>query len=114
MLWKNVYNWIAYLFHQKETTEQNTAELKAQKGEIRDATDVLRQITFELERLQQNEAHEREKLALRLELLLMRERGTLSAISGPEPGRDELLHQIEELKRELAELRRQQGTNKLE
>ena len=51
------------------------------------------------------EAHEREKLALRLENILLRERAILPGTSRSGASVDDLLIQIEELKRENEELR---------
>lgn len=104
--------WIGYLFKHKETTEQNTAELKEQKHEVRSLTSGMERLAFEVARTRENEAHEREKLALRLELLLS-QRGTAPAISQQEAERSEFLRRIEELEQELATLRGQQETKKL-
>ena len=112
-MWKSILDWIGYLFRHKETTEKSAAELKEQKRELHSLSDGMTQIAFEVVRLRENEAHEREKLALRLELLLANQ-NRLPPGTAPGTEREEFLRLIEELRREIAELRAAQEPRKLE
>jgi hypothetical protein len=70
---------------------------------------ALQRLAYELERQGDNERHEREKLTLRLENILLRsERNLLPAPPKSEADVEALLQQIEELKRENEELRKRQ------
>jgi len=62
-------------------------------------------LSFEVERLRDNQEHERENLALRLENLLLRERGLSPAGIEAEPVSEGTLSEIEGLRRENTELR---------
>ncbi len=112
-MWKSVLEWIGYLFRHKETTEKNTAELKELRDSFDDMIEVMRQQGSEIVRTRENEAHEREKLALRLELLLSRQ-NRLPPGGSLESDREELLRLVDELRREIAELRAAQEPRKLE
>jgi cell division protein FtsB len=106
MLWQRLLDWTRYLFKHKEQTEKNTADIKDQQQALDELTDVVQRLTFELARLRDNEAHEREKLALRLENILLRERSLPPGTARAETNIDELLRLTEELKRENEELRK--------
>lgn len=68
--------------------------------------DTVQELKFEVIRLRENEAHEREKMALRLENLLLHERGSRPAAAIGSADTEELRRELEELKRENEELRR--------
>jgi predicted RNase H-like nuclease (RuvC/YqgF family) len=55
-----------------ETTQANSAEIKAIRHELDTLTSAVERIAYELHRLRENEIHEREKMALRLENELLR------------------------------------------
>lgn len=69
----------------KEQTEKNTADIREIRQELRELTAVVQGLIFEVQRTQENEAHEREKLMLRLENALLRaERQSLPESKDPE------------------------------
>src|SRR5258708_36861516 len=99
MLWQRLLEWARYLLKHKQQTERNTSDIKKQSESFDEMVEVVRGLTIELARLRDNEAHEREKLALRLENILLRERASLPAPTKPGAEVEELLQQIEALKR---------------
>ena len=70
-------------------------------------TAVLQHLAYELERQRENEVHEREKLALRLENILLRERGLPPGNQRIEQNVEELPKRLEALEQENAALRQQ-------
>ena len=50
-----------------EQSRRNTEEIKELRKRIEDLTLVVERLAFEIQRTRENEAHEREKLVLRLE-----------------------------------------------
>lgn len=50
-----------------EQSRRNTEEIKEIRKRIEDLTLVVERLAFEIQRTRENEAHEREKLVLRLE-----------------------------------------------
>src|SRR5260221_2351678 len=101
MNWARLIEWARSVLRQKEQLNRLTNKVGEQQEAMQAMATVIRHHEFELIRLRDNEAHEREMLALRLENLLLRERGL------PVPTTDrevELLQQIRDLKRENAEI----------
>lgn len=105
MLWQKLFDWVKYLFDHKEQTEQNTAVIEEHDHAMRDMAVAFEQMKHELSRQRENEVHEREKLALRMENALLRERRLLPAASSADANSEATLRVIEELKREIEELR---------
>ena len=68
--------------------------------------EAMQQMRFERQRDRENAAHERENLLLRLELLMRSDR-RLPSIEQPEDDKDVLQKQIEALKKENEQLRKQ-------
>lgn len=60
------------LFSLTRQTEQNTADIKELREQVRSLSAVVERLAYELQRTRENEAHEREKIALRLENTLLR------------------------------------------
>lgn len=50
-----------------EQSRRNTEEIKELRKRIEDLTIIVERLAFEIQRTRENEAHEREKLVLRLE-----------------------------------------------
>lgn len=50
-----------------EQSRRNTEEIKELRKRIEDLTILVERLAFEIQRTRENEAHEREKLMLRLE-----------------------------------------------
>jgi archaellum component FlaC len=59
------------LFNLSEDLRDNRAHLERLEQEVRDLTSVVRQLAFELQRTRENQAHELEKIELRLRLELL-------------------------------------------
>ena len=64
-MWRDLFNFAGRLWGLLEDIQQNKAEIKEMRQE-------LRALAFEVRRLAENDAHGREKLALRLENELLR------------------------------------------
>ena len=111
MLWQRILEWARYALKHKEQTEKNTADLKDQQQAFDEMTEAVRRLAIEVERLRDNEAHERKNLALQLEVILLRERQLPPGNSPSESEKDaqiqSLKEEIEELKKRLKELEQQ-------
>jgi len=53
-------------------TQDNKDSIKALQARLDTTAETLQRVIFELQRLKENEAHEREKVGLRLENVLLR------------------------------------------
>jgi len=107
MLWQRILEWAKYLLKHKEQTEKNTADIKDQQQTLDELTAVIQHLAFELERQRENEGHEREKLTLRLENILLRKRSLPPGPQAHDNSVDALRMQLEALKQENEELRKQ-------
>ncbi len=106
-MWQKILDWAIYFLKHKEQTEKNSADIKEQERTIKDLTAVVQHLAFKLERQHDNEVHERENLALRLENILLRsERSLPLGNQKSESGDGELLRLIEEIKQENESLRK--------
>ncbi len=86
-MWRQLYDYARHLITLKEQTERNAADIKAIRDELKELTAAVQQLAFELRRVRENEAHEREKMALRLENILLRsQRGLPPPPGDREPG----------------------------
>ena len=66
-----------------QDTHKNKADIKTLREQMEELTEAVRQMSNDIRRDRENEAHEREKLLLRLEVALLRsERRTLTGRSG--------------------------------
>jgi predicted RNase H-like nuclease (RuvC/YqgF family) len=71
-MWRQLYDYARQLLTLKVQTEKNAADIKEMRQELKDLTAVVQRLAFEVQRLRDNEVHEREKMALRLENALLR------------------------------------------
>ena len=71
-MWKQIYESLKQLVLLSEQTRENRREIKALRQELRDLTAVVERLAHEMGRASENQAHEREKLELRLENTLLR------------------------------------------
>jgi hypothetical protein len=71
-MWRNFYQYARQLLTLKHQTEKNTEDIKELRQELKQLTDAVRDVVYEIRRMKENEAHEREKLILRLENTLLR------------------------------------------
>jgi chromosome segregation ATPase len=91
----------------KDTLKTHSEELKEIRQELKRALELLQDLRYEQHRNRENAMHEREKLTLRLENILLRTGGRLLP-PGDQKGAedtDELRQQIEALKHENEELK---------
>ncbi len=70
-MWEKIYNFGRLLFNLGEDLKENRANTERLEQEVRDLTLVVRQLAFELQRTRENQAHELEKIELRLKLELL-------------------------------------------
>ena len=71
-MWKHLFALVVRGWNLFEETAQNKAALKELQLEVEQLTDKVQLLAFELQRVAERDAHEREKLALRLENELLR------------------------------------------
>ncbi len=70
-MWERIHNFGRMLFNLSEDLKDNRANTERLEQEVRDLTMVVRQLAFELQRTRENQAHELEKMELRLKLELL-------------------------------------------
>ncbi len=69
---KQLYELASKLFSLTRDTQDNRAQIKVLQRDLETLTTVVRQLTFELRRVDENQTHEREKLVLRMENTMLR------------------------------------------
>lgn len=109
-----MFEWLRHILLHKEQTEKNTSDLKQVKQDVIDVGAVMQRFDLRLTHLQDTEVLEREKMALRLENFLLRERSLPSGNALTSSGAEELRRELEELKRENEELRRRLEQREIE
>ena len=88
-------------------TQENKDDIKAVQTRLETATETLQRVIYELQRLKENEAHEREKMSLRLENTLLRaERALPPGNASDQPNMAEVQSQIIALQKERENLNR--------
>jgi hypothetical protein len=86
---RQLYDYARRLLLLKEQTEKNTADIKEIRQELKDLTAAVQRLAYEVQRTRENEAHEREKMVLRLENTLLRfGRGLPPGSEGTDTERD--------------------------
>ena len=71
-MWKILLSLAGRFWRIAAETEQNRTQIEAVKIEIQSMWRVMDALTFEIQRLRETDAHEREKLALQLENALLK------------------------------------------
>lgn len=71
-MWQKIHEIMKLIFNFAEELQRNRSDIEQLQQEVRELTLAVQRVVYELQRIQQNEAHEREKLALRLEIELLR------------------------------------------
>lgn len=66
-MWKQIYEALKQLLLLTQQTERNRSEIKELRQELQELTSVIERLAYEVRRSRENEEHEREKMALRLE-----------------------------------------------
>ena len=68
---KKLYEIVRRLLILNEETERNKTQLDELRQEVNGLSAAVRELAFEVRRVRENEVHEREKMALRLENALL-------------------------------------------
>ena len=71
-MWKRLAGLARLLFTFGEGSQQNRSDIKELQREVRDLTVTVQQLSYEVRRVGENDAHERDKLALRLQNELLK------------------------------------------
>ncbi len=71
-MWQQVFESLKKLLLLKEQTDKNTADVKDLQRELKDLTTVVQHLIYEVRGNKNDEAHERENMALRLQNELLK------------------------------------------
>jgi predicted nucleic acid-binding Zn-ribbon protein len=71
-MWGKIVDLAKKLLNLAHETERNKTEIEDLRQEVRQLSALVERVIFELQRVKENETHEREKMALRLENTLLR------------------------------------------
>ncbi len=71
-MWKQLFDLAKKIAFLAQDTQKNRADIKDLQNQMEELTETVRQIAYDTRRDRENEAHEREKLLLRLEVALLR------------------------------------------
>lgn len=71
-MWKQLYEWGKWILFLAQETRQNRADMKDLQGEVEKLTAAMQRLAYEVQRNKENEAHEREKMMLKLENEMLR------------------------------------------
>jgi hypothetical protein len=66
-MWEKLVQAVRDIVFLSEQSRRNTEEIKELRKRIEDLTLLVERLAFEIQRTRENEAHEREKMMLRLE-----------------------------------------------
>lgn len=95
-MWQKLYDITNLLFNFGKDLQQNRADIKQLQAEMRELSsttqeelrklrEAIQRLAYEVQRGQENEAHEREKLELRLEIQKLR---AIKQLPPSEPNRE--------------------------
>ena len=83
-MWKQFLDLAKKIAFLAQDAQKNKADIKDLQNQMEELTETVRQMAHDMGRDRENQAHEYEKLLLRLEVALLRsERRTLSGRSEP-------------------------------
>jgi hypothetical protein len=71
-MWSKFYEIVRLMFNFSEELQRNRSDIEKLQQEVRDLASAMQRLAYEVLRQRENEAHEREMLALRLENALLR------------------------------------------
>lgn len=71
-MWKQFYEWVKWLVLLAQEVRRNRADIKELQNQFEELTAVVQELVFEVRRNKENEAHEREKLVLKLENAMLK------------------------------------------
>ena len=80
-MWNKLYDFGRQLLTLKSQVEKNTQDIKEVRQDLKELTNAVQGLAYSVQRNNENESHEREKIVLRLEnaLLKVERRFILSA-----------------------------------
>lgn len=92
-------------------TQENRDDIRALQTRLEMVTETLHQVVFELQRVRENEAHEREKMGLRLENVLLRsERSLPPGSTSVQTRLSRVEEQVADLQKDVENLRKRRGS----
>ncbi len=71
-MWKQFWDLVSRVFLLTQETEKNKKDIAEMRQEIKNMSAAIERIIYEMHRNHENEAHEREKMALRLEIEILK------------------------------------------
>ena len=71
-MWKQLTEWLTQMIMLAKETQRNQDDIKQMRREIRDIYSKLERLAYEIQKTREEDRHEREKLALRLENELLK------------------------------------------
>ena len=71
-MWKQFADYVIQLVKLKGQTDKNTADIEKILDQMQNLTDNVTRLNYDLQRMEENAAHERDKIILRLENILLR------------------------------------------
>lgn len=84
-MWEKIWDLISKVVTLTKDTDRNSQEIKEMRADIRDIYSKLERLAYEIQKTREEDRHEREKLALKLENELLKfERRLPSGKSGEE------------------------------
>lgn len=78
-MWKQLTEWLTQMIVLARETQRNSDDIKQMRREIDDLTRAVERLAYEIRRVHDEEKHEREMLALRLENELLKFERRLAA-----------------------------------
>ena len=88
-MWKQFYEWAKWLFLLAQEMRQIRADVNEMQRELEQLTSSVRDLAYEVRRNKENEAHEREKLILKLDNAFLRFERRLTSDKPSEEPKDE-------------------------
>ncbi|MEJ7861578.1 MAG: hypothetical protein WKF90_08070 [Pyrinomonadaceae bacterium] len=71
-MWEKIWDVISKVATLTKDTDRNSQEIKEIRADIRDVYSKLERLAYEIQKIREEDRHEREKLALRLENELLK------------------------------------------
>ena len=71
-MWKQLGEFFRHVLFLTQEVQKSQEDIRRHEQELREVKDALKLLAFEVSKLRDNEQHEREKMALRFEIDLLR------------------------------------------
>jgi predicted nucleic acid-binding Zn-ribbon protein len=71
-MWEKIWDLLSKVATLTKDTDRNSQEIKEIRTDIRDIYSKLERLAYEIQKTREEDRHEREKLALRLENVLLK------------------------------------------